>query len=121
MDTLPAGIAGIIDAIDLIDVAITICDADLKLLYMNEKSLQSFGGKDGAPQVGSNLAGCHKPRSVEKMKEILASGQPNVYTITKNGVKKLIWQGIWEKDGRTAGLVEISIQLPDQMPHYDRG
>jgi len=118
MENLPASIA---NAIGLIDAAVTICDADFALLYMNEKSLLSFGGKKGAPALGSDLAGCHKPESVEKMREILASGKPNVYTISKNGVKKLIWQGIWKEEGCAAGLVEISIPLPESMPHFDRG
>lgn len=118
MEKLPASIA---KAIGLIDTAVTICDAELVLLYMNEKSRRSFSGENGAPPIGSNLANCHMPRSVEKMKAILASGQPNVYTISKNGIKKLIWQGTWEEDGQVAGLVEISIPLPDSMPHYDRG
>ena len=57
----------------------------------------------------------------KKMKKIIATGEPNVYTISKNGMKKIIWQGTWEKDGQVAGLVEISIPLPESMPHYDRG
>ncbi|HWR10719.1 MAG TPA: hypothetical protein VN445_02755 [Rectinemataceae bacterium] len=117
MEKLPARIA---EAIGSIDAAITICDADFKLLYMNEKSALTFGGKSGAPLIRSSLIDCHKPRSVEKMREILASGKPNVYTIAKNGIKKLIWQAPWEKDGTIGGLVEISIPLPESLPHYDR-
>ncbi|MFA6365933.1 MAG: PAS domain-containing protein [Candidatus Hydrogenedentales bacterium] len=118
MEKLPACLG---EAIGSIDAAITVCDADLRLLYMNEKAAITFGGRGPGPLVGSSLVDCHKPQSVEKMKAILASGQPNVYTISKNGVRKLIWQGPWEKDGEIGGLVEISIPLPDSMPHYDRG
>lgn len=109
------------DFLGAIDGAITICDADLNLLYMNEKSKATFGGPGGAPAVGDSLAGCHKPASVEKMRAILAEGRPNVYTISKGGVRKLIWQAPWTKDGKVAGLVEISLPLPASMPHYDRG
>jgi len=118
MEKLPAILS---EAIGSIDAAVTVCDADLRLLYMNEKSRLTFGGKDSGPLVGSSLVDCHKPQSVEKMREILASGQPNVYTISKNGVRKLIWQAPWEKDGKIGGLVEISIPLPEVVPHYDRG
>lgn len=109
------------DFLGAIDGAITVCDADLNLLYMNEKSKATFGGPGGAPAVGDNLAGCHNPASVEKMRAILAGGRPNVYTISKGGVRKLIWQAPWTRDGAIAGLVEISLPLPTSMPHYDRG
>lgn len=114
-------VLGLEDFLGAIDGAITVCDADLNLLYMNEKSKATFGGPGGAPSVGDSLAGCHKPASVEKMKAILAEGAPNVYTISKGGVRKLIWQAPWIKDGAIAGLIEISLPLPASMPHYDRG
>lgn len=118
METLPESIAG---AIGSIAAAVTVCDKDLKLLFMNEKSAIAFESMGGASLVGTNLAECHRGESVEKMKKIIATGEPNVYTISKNGMKKIIWQGTWEKDGQVAGLVEISIPLPESMPHYDRG
>jgi hypothetical protein len=109
------------EAIGSIDVALTVCDTDMKLLYMNEKAALNFSGKDGPPSLGSSLLACHKPQSVVTMKAMLASGEPNVYTILKGGQKKLIWQAPWMKGGTIAGLVEISIQLPVSIPHYDRG
>jgi hypothetical protein len=106
---------------DHIEAAVTICDADFTILYMNEKAGKAFEAQGGLNLVGTNLGSCHKPESVEKLRGILGSARPNVYTISKNGVKKLIWQGPWEKDGKISGLVEISIPLPDFIPHYDRG
>jgi len=119
--SVPSAAPSLADFLSAIDGAITVCDADLNLLYMNEKSKATFGGPGGAPAVGDCLAGCHKPASVEKMKAIIAEGKPNVYTISKGGVRKLIWQAPWTKDGAIAGLVEISLPLPASMPHYDRG
>lgn len=117
----PGAIQSLEDFLGAIDGAITVCDADLTLLYMNEKAKATFGGPDGAPAIGDSLAGCHKPASVQKIKAIIAAGEPNVYTISKGGVRKLIWQAPWTKDGAVAGLVEISLPLPASMPHYDRG
>jgi len=119
--SVPGAAIGLEDFLGAVDGAITVCDADFRLLYMNEKSKATFGGPEGAPAIGDSLAGCHKPASLEKMKAILAEGEPNVYTISKGGVRKLIWQAPWTKDGAVAGLVEISLPLPASMPHYDRG
>lgn len=103
-----------------IDAAITVCDRDFTVLYMNEKAARSFEAEGGRDLVGKSLVACHKPESVGKMKKILEGGIPNVYTISKKGVKKLIWQAPWTKDGEIAGLVELSIPLPETMPHYER-
>ncbi|MBR5611017.1 MAG: hypothetical protein IKW65_05805 [Bacteroidales bacterium] len=41
-------------------------------------------------------------------------------TISKKGLRKMIYQTVWRQDGKVAGLVEFSIVLPEEMPHYDR-
>lgn len=107
-------------AIDRIDVAVTICDSKLDIAYMNAKSHATFAQYGGASLVGSNLGACHKPGSVRKIGEIIAKAEPNVYTIKKDGIKKLIWQGPWTAEDGSTGLVEISIPLPEVMPHFDR-
>jgi hypothetical protein len=39
----------------------------------------------------------------------------------QNGKKKLIYQAPWyDNDGKVAGLVEISLLIPEDMPHYRR-
>ncbi|MEW6549253.1 MAG: PAS sensor protein [Spirochaetota bacterium] len=113
-DSLP------VEAIGSLDAAVTICDRDLKLVWMNAKAMASFGLEGGPLPTGMDLRSCHKPESTAKMEEILGTGLPNVYTIRKKGRKKMIWQAPWIKDGAAAGLVEISIILPDAMPHFDR-
>ena len=54
------------------------------------------------------------------IQRILATGEPNAYTISKLGKKKLFGQGVWKSEGKIAGLVEISLPLPDSLPHFDR-
>ena len=44
----------------------------------------------------------------------------NAYTIEKNGVKKLIYQTPWYENGEFMGLVEFSLEIPFEMPHYIR-
>jgi hypothetical protein len=56
----------------------------------------------------------------EKVAALLASGSPNCYTIEKGGTKKLVFQSPWFEDGKYRGFVEISVPIPDQMPHFLR-
>jgi hypothetical protein len=52
---------------------------------------------------------------------MLASGEPNAYTIEKTGKKKLIYQSPWhDENGAFAGIVEFSLELPEEMPHFVR-
>ena len=32
----------------------------------------------------------------------------------------MIYQSAWRRDGKVAGLVEISMEIPDEMEHYVR-
>ena len=50
----------------------------------------------------------------------MKEGGSNTYTITKNGVNKLIFQSAWYLDGEIAGLVETSMVMPAGMKHFDR-
>lgn len=102
------------------DVAVTMCDCDFNIVWMNGKAASTFAADGGKELVGKSLLPCHKSESAEKMRAILATGKPNVYTISKKGVRKLIWQGPWIRDGEKAGLVEISIVLPEDIPHFRR-
>lgn len=101
--------------------AVTICDRDFTIVYMNDKSAKTFAKWGGADLLGKSLEGCHKPESVAAMRRILETGEPNVYTIEKEGVRKLIYQSPWKKDGAIAGLVELSLVIPSEMPHFVRG
>lgn len=103
-----------------IGCAVTICDADCNIIYMNARSRATFE-KDDKSLIGANLMECHPPHAQEKIRHLLQSGETNAYTILKNGIKKLIYQTPWHNaEGKIAGLVEFSIPLPDDMPHYIR-
>lgn len=100
--------------------AVTVCDADGVVVFMNEKSKATFN-KNGETMMGKNLYPCHSGQSQEKIREMLAKGTSNAYTIEKNGQKKMIYQTPWRVDGIIKGLVEISMVIPQDMPHYVRG
>ncbi len=102
--------------------AVTVCDTEGIILEMNDKAAKTFE-KDGgrfANLIGSNMLACHPDPAREKTERLLATRVKNVYTIEKNGVKKLIYQSPWYKEGTYAGFVEISLEIPMEMPHFIR-
>ncbi len=100
------------------DCAVTVCDTEGVILYMNEKARATFA--QHGDLIGRNLFDCHNERSRETIRRMLASGGTNAYTIEKQGVRKMIYQTAWRERGEIRGLVEISMELPDEMPHYIR-
>jgi hypothetical protein len=99
---------------------VTVCDRDGVLLLMNRAAEEAFANHGGAGLVGRNLIDCHTEESKPKFRHLLQHGQSNTYTIEKNGRRKLIFQAPWSRDGLYQGLVEISIDLPDRLPHFVR-
>jgi transcriptional regulator with PAS, ATPase and Fis domain len=100
--------------------AVTVCDTEGIVLAMNAKARESFAGSGGAALIGTNLLDCHPEPSRTKVGEMLRSGRPNVYTIEKNGVWKLIYQSPWYADGEYRGLVELAMEIPAELPHFVR-
>lgn len=98
--------------------AITVCDADCRIIYMNARSRETY--KKHGDLIGYNLLDCHPERAQAIICRLLAEGGQNCYTIEKKGVHKMIYQSAWTRDGKVAGLVEVSIVLPDELPHYVR-
>lgn len=80
---------------DEIDGAVTVCDTAGTVLYQNGRS-----------------------RAI--IRRLLDEGGRNVYTIEKRGVRKLIYQTVWREKGEVRGLVELSLEIPETMPHYIR-
>lgn len=99
---------------------ITVCDKEGIILEMNDKAAQAFAEEGGYNLIGENLLECHPEPARTKLKQLLDNRQTNVYTIKKNGVKKIIYQAPWYKDGEYAGLVELSLEIPLELQHFIR-
>jgi PAS domain-containing protein len=100
--------------------AITVCDADGIILAMNDKAIQLFESSGGADLIGSSLLDCHPEPARAKLQHLLDTRQANAYTIEKNGVHKLIYQSPWYEKGGYRGLIELSLEIPVEMPHFIR-
>lgn len=101
--------------------AVTVADADCNIIYMNERSRQTFANRGGAELIGHNLMDYHNENSKSIIRRLLVEGGTNAYTIEKEGLKKMIFQTAWfNAEGKVAGLVEISMVIPSDMPHYIR-
>lgn len=105
---------------DEVDYAVTIANKDCEIIYMNRRSRETFC-KDGEDLTGRNLMDCHPEHARTIIRRLLTGGGSNVYSITKKGVNKLIFQSAWKIDGEIAGLVETSMVIPPELKHFDRG
>jgi transcriptional regulator with PAS, ATPase and Fis domain len=107
--------------LDGIDVAVTLCDREGVIVYMNDRSALTFAKDGGRALLGTNLMNCHPDATRKKIRSLMETGASNSYTIEKNGVKKLIHQEPWYSEGEIRGLVEFSIVIPFSLPHFVRG
>ena len=101
--------------------AVTVCDAAGIILEMNDKAAKTFEKDGGYALVGRNMLDCHPQPARSKTERLLAAKEKNVYTIEKNGIKKLIYQSPWYQHGQYAGFVELSLEIPFEMEHFIRG
>ncbi|MEW5984984.1 MAG: diguanylate cyclase [Acidobacteriota bacterium] len=100
--------------------AVTVCDAAGVIVAMNAKSAQTFDADGGQALIGRNLLDCNPEPSRSQVADLLAHPRVNAHTIEKRGVRKLIYQAPWYRDGVCQGLVELSLEIPDGMPHFVR-
>jgi len=108
------------DWINNLDGNIIVCDAEGIIIYMNETALRNYAKYGGADLIGRNLMDCHGEASRIKIMEIMTTHQKNVYTIEKRGRKKIIYQTPWIEGDVYKGIVELSLEIPFEMPHYIR-
>lgn len=100
--------------------AITVCDEDGIIVEMNDKAAKTYENDGGRKLIGSNMLDCHPDAARTKTEHLLAAREKNVYTIEKNGIKKLIYQSPWFRNGEYAGFVEFSLEIPFELPHFIR-
>jgi transcriptional regulator with PAS, ATPase and Fis domain len=100
--------------------AITVCDRDGIVVYMNERSKIQFAKSGDNDLMGKSLIECHPEPARSLLLKMLAEPMPNSYTIEKRGIRKMIHQTPWMENGEFKGVVEISFEIPMDMPHFVR-
>lgn len=105
------------DYLENVAFAACVCDREGVVLYQNERSIK----RDGQV-VGKNLYDCHNPHSCQMIRHMIQTGQSNSYQIIRHGKKRLLHQTPWYEvqGGEVSGLIELSIDIPDDMPVFNR-
>ena len=106
--------------IDEFPAAVTVTDTEGIILEMNDRAAQVFTDDGGRALIGKNVLDCHPDPARGKLERLMEAQQANVYTIEKDGKKKLIYQAPWHRDGQYAGFVELEIEIPFELPHFVR-
>jgi hypothetical protein len=100
--------------------AILVCDCNGVILEMNDKSAKSHESDGGYALIGKNLLDCHGEPARSQIEKLLEGCEKNVYTIEKDGLKTLIYQCPWFEQGRYAGFVQLSLEIPFEIEHFVR-
>ena len=100
--------------------AIMATDKDGMITDMNDRCAETYKNSGGYDLLGTSALACHKGTSLKKIEALYRSQEVNVYSITKNGKKKLIYQAPYFEDGVFEGMVELSLPIPDTIHHYNR-
>lgn len=100
--------------------AITVCDREGIVVYMNERSKIQFAKSGDGDLLGKSLIECHPEPARSFLLKMLEEPISNSYTIEKKGIRKMIHQTPWMENGEFKGVVEMSFEIPMDMPHHIR-
>lgn len=102
--------------VEELPVEITVCDANGMLIEMNARAELLFKDDGGGSLLGSDALACHPEPSRTKFAGMLAVQDCNVYLNTEKGENRFFFQSPWYKGGQFAGFVEISFEVPGEIP-----
>jgi transcriptional regulator with PAS, ATPase and Fis domain len=100
--------------------AITVTDENGIIVNMNAESRGRPEMQVGSDLIGQNAITCHKEPTQSKVRKIYEEQRFNVYEITLKGKKQLVYQAPYFIDDKFSGIVEMVLDLPDEVPHFDR-
>jgi PAS domain-containing protein len=101
-------------------VAVTVCDREGKILFMNDGAYKLFKNSGGFKLVGSNVLDCHPERVRAKVKYHLDTEETYTFNVEENGSFRIVHGTPWYGDGKYGGFVEISFHTPERVPTFRR-
>lgn len=105
---------------ETIPAAVTVTDAEGIIVAMNEASKTTFAADGGGDLIGRSVFDCHPEPALSRTRDLYRDREPNHYTIEKDGRRKIIHQLPLWREGVFGGFVEISIPIPEPLPHFKR-
>ncbi len=99
---------------------LVVIDKNGMIIEANKEATKALELADPELLLGKSVFECHPPGALEKLKQLVDSRKKNFYTYTKSGKKYLVIQGPWTIEGEYAGYFDFTVELPENMPHYDR-
>lgn len=106
--------------LDAFPGAITATDENGIITDMNKASRERPEMQVGYDLVGHSAITCHKEPTQTKVRKLYEQQKSNIYSITKDGKKQLVYQAACFKDGKFSGIVELVLDLPGVVPHFNR-
>jgi len=106
--------------IEELPAGITVCDAKGIITFMNDRAALIFQKSGGRELIGQSLLACHPEEAQKKILDLLATKEPNAYTVEMKGIKALLYQTPWYENGEFRGYVEFILTLPSQINQLDK-
>jgi transcriptional regulator with PAS, ATPase and Fis domain len=100
--------------------SVVVCDTAGTIVEMNERAIERFADRGGRGLIGKSVLDVHQEQSQAKIQRMMGTPGSNVYTIEKDGARVLIYQSPWYRNGEFAGLVELGLDVPAEIPHHAR-
>ena len=100
--------------------AVVVTDKQGIITFMNDRAIRNFEKEGGASLIGTNVLDCHSGPSHAVLETLMERQQKNIYTIEKNGIHKMIFQTPWYEEGEYSGFLELTFEIPSEMPHHVR-
>ena len=100
--------------------SILVADENGIIVNMNAESRGRPEMQVDFDLIGHSAITCHKEPTQSKVRKIYKEQQFNIYSIKLGGKKQLVYQAPYFIKGKFSGIVEMVLDLPNDMPHFDR-
>ncbi len=108
------------DFLKEVDIAISVCDRDGIIRYMNDKGEKIFINEGGRNLIGSHILDCHPEPSRTKLEQMIASRTTNSYFKGSGSERRLIHQAPFFNQGVYDGFIECIIPMPEKESSENR-